>query len=192
MSILFFTNFIDLVIITDMNETVFGVWNTTAGGDSTPATVGSSVGNFMPGQTPKQAFDRDCSTKYVSFGAYSINIYNKNSGINTGLYLTPQRGPSLLTAIQFCTADDNEERDPLIMTIEGSNHNTSALTLGSSWTLIYNGTTGLEGVTNRLTYGPMVLLPYNSIWYASYRLLITSKRAVLDGVQYSEIELFLS
>ena len=173
-----------------MNETMFGVWNTTAGGDSIPATPGYSVGNFVPVQTPTQAFDRNFSTKYVSFSAYSMGTSNTNSGINTGLYLTPQRGPSLLTAIQFCTANDYEERDPLTMTIEGSNQTSSALTYGSSWTLIYNGTTGLEGVTNRSVYGPVVLLSYNSIWYASYRFFITSKRAALDGVQYSELELF--
>lgn len=77
-----------------------------------------------------------------------------------------------------------------MMTIEGSNQMGTALSQGSSWTLIYNGTTGLDDDPDRKNIGVMILLPMNLKIFSSYRLLITSKRGNGNLVQYSELQLF--
>jgi hypothetical protein len=168
---------------------VFGVWNTTTGQNSITATAGYNMGNYVPVETPTFAFDRNVSTKYLSFGICNDSTWKIDCGLNTGFYLTPKRGSSLLMIIQICTANDYENRDPLTMTVEGSNQTSSALTIGSSWSLIYNRTSGLGSSTNRHTYGLKIPIANNSIWYSSYRLLITSKYGIENSVQYSEIEL---
>ncbi|CAF1091796.1 unnamed protein product [Adineta steineri] len=65
----------------------------------------------------------------------------------------------------------------------------SAFFAGSSWTLIYSGSTGLETDPGRYTCA-MVQLIDNSIQYRSYRFLVTGKRSTSYSVQYSEVILF--
>ena len=179
----------NLTLLTGKNESVYGIWKTTAGKDSKNATPGKGKGNYVSLESPKRAFDQNPNTKYLSFGMGSMNRDGITSGIDTGFYITPKRGPSLLRAVQLYTANDVENRDPWTMTIEGTNC-TSALTVGFSWTLIYNGSTGFNISTLRQVAGALIWLPNNSIWYSSYRLLITSKRGNSSGVQYSEVKFF--
>ncbi len=73
--------------------------------------------------------------------------------------------------------------------IEGSNENGSALTVGSSWTLIYHGTSGLNPDPGRFTMGTLIILPNVLMSFKSYRLLITSKRAVQTSTSCSEFVL---
>lgn len=184
-----FANGIVLVRLTSTNEAVYGIWNTTAGGDSTPSSAGTNTGNYFPGEEPENAFDRSTYTKYMNFGVCSSSLMGYECGLNTGLYLTLQRNRSLLTSIRFCTAFDHEIRDPLTITIEGSNGPSYALTYGTSWTLIYNGSTNLQSITQRRQCGDNQTIP-NNFWYSSYRILVTSKRNIDVGTQYSEIDLF--
>lgn len=174
-----------LILLTDTNETIFGIFNTTAGGSSSSAT---SIQQYHSSESPENVFDRNVNTKYYNYGLSSLP--NSSTGINSGFYFTVKRGSSLLIAVQFCTANDHPDRDPLTMTIEGTNHISTLLTDGSSWTLIYNGTTGLENTTQRYTNGTNIRLSNRFVWYLSYRLLITSKRGIDDGVQYSEVYLY--
>jgi hypothetical protein len=74
--------------------------------------------------------------------------------------------------------------------MEGSNQLPSKLIYGSSWTLIYNGSSGLKPDPGRLAYGSIQNLSNNSIWYSSYRFLITSKRGDSDAAHLDELELF--
>jgi hypothetical protein len=74
------------------------------------------------------------------------------------------------------------------ITIEGSNQSSSALLFGSSWTLIYNGSSGLDSDPGRYTFGLTQFISNNVISYESYRLLITSKRSLSNAVQYSEVQ----
>lgn len=108
--------------------------------------------------------------------------------MNTGFYLTLQRGTTCLAGFRLCTATDMPERDPITITIEGSNQTASALTLGPSWTFIYNGSTGLMPDPGRGNYGITQYFS-NSISYLSFRILITSVRSITDATQYAEIEL---
>lgn len=73
------------------------------------------------------------------------------------------------------------------ITIEGSNAPNASLTLGSVWTLLYNGTTGLAADPGRMTFGETLMIR-SSIWYSSFRLLITAKRSSAAAVQYAEVE----
>jgi hypothetical protein len=177
-------------LLTTTTETVYGIWNTTSGGDSTPSTVGTGVGNYYTGEIPNNAFDNQTNTKYTSFGTCTLGgASSLVCGQATGLYLTPQRGPSLLLNLQFCTGNDLPPRDPLTITVEGSNQSSLLLTLGSSWTPIYNDSTGLQSILSRETCGTIQSVANNSIWYSSYRILVTSKRGVEIATQYSEVKL---
>jgi hypothetical protein len=111
-------------------------------------------------------------------------------GNNTGLYLSPQRGSSLLLAFRFWTADNCSLCDPYIITVEGSNKPQPVLPSGSSWTLIYNGSSGLQTDPGRYSFGQMIWLSNNIVYYSSYRILIVLKRGLASFVQYSEVELF--
>lgn len=93
-----------------------------------------------------------------------------------------------LVGMRFVTALSMHERDPLTMTVEGSNQAPSALTLGSSWTLIYNGSTGLVSDPGRGNNG-IIQNFSNSISYSSYRVLVTSVRNFTYATQYAEVEL---
>jgi hypothetical protein len=62
--------------------------------------------------------------------------------------------------------------------------------LGSSWTLIYNGSSGLDTDPGRYNDGKVQYIPNNAIWYTSYRILTTSKRGNDTAVQYGEVSLF--
>jgi hypothetical protein len=66
--------------------------------------------------------------------------------------------------------------DPITVILEGSNASLSRLTLGSSWTLIYNGSNGLGNDPGGGEFGVTQWVSSNSIWYLSYRILVTSKR----------------
>ena len=175
------------------NEDVYGIWNTTAGGDSTTATVKidldscSRSGKYQSGEEPTMAVDNRTDTKYLSYGTcYDGDNKTTYCGLNTGFYITPKYGSSLVIGLQFCTANDYKERDPTMATLEGSNQSNSSLTSGSSWTLIYNGTFELS--TDRKQCGEIQTIS-NTVRYTSYRILVTGKRAESDAVQYSEVRL---
>jgi len=150
------------------------------------------MSDYVLGQGPAQAFDQSTSTKYVNFGVcnstYGANVIN--CGQDTGLYLTLQRGSSLLVAFRFWIANSYPLRDPMNITIEGSNQPQAALVLGSSWTLIYSGSSGLDIDPGRQSFGQMQGLSSNTVKYSSYRLLIRLKRSTGNFVQHSEFEMF--
>jgi hypothetical protein len=175
-----------------INDTLEGLWNTTAGGDSTLATAGYGIGNYISNEGPPNAFDKNFTSKFLSFGHCnnSLNISSLTCGINTGFHVTLQGGAAVMQGLRFCTGNDRPVRDPKTMTLEGSNQTGSALMFGSSWSLIYNGSCGLNIDPGRMTFGQTQTFSYNSISYSSYRILITSKRAIEYAVQYAELELF--
>ncbi len=118
--------------ITSINETIYAVWNTTAGGDNSPSTVGNGSGNYYPGEEPPMAFDLNITTKFTAFGICYVGVtFNDVCGVNTGFYITPIRGSSLLRSFRFCTANSYPPRDPMTVTLEGSNQPTSTLTEGT-------------------------------------------------------------
>ena len=139
--------------------------------------------NFYPGEIPAYAIDNNNSTKYTNFGFGTLSTSDIRCGCYTGFYVTPMNGPTILKAIQFSTRNNLSDRDPITVSIEGTN--SSLLTIGSSWTLIYSGSSGLDIDPGRYTLGVQQIFN-NTSAYISYRLLIITKRAIGTAVQYSE------
>jgi len=74
--------------------------------------------------------------------------------------------------------------------LEGSNDTGSALTLGTSWTLLYSGDTGLVPFSvTRLAWGDIQNFT-NTIAFTAYRMIITSQRGIDYCVQFAEMNLY--
>lgn len=162
------------------------------GGDSLVATQGRSNGQYPnANEGPASVLDYDVTTKYNSYGNVNVSIATPMAGVGTGFYVTMAVGSCVVTGIQFATANDAPQRDPITMTLEGSNVvNTSLLSRGSSWTLIYSGPTGISNtvVPSRQTYvNPQNFS--NTVRFTSYRFIMTSQRANSTNLQYSEAHL---
>jgi len=137
--------------------------------------------------------DGNLETKHLTFGNAGASVMDAANGIDTGFYVVPQGGVfSVLQAFQFGTANDSPERDPITITIEASQFSTSTdLEMGSSWNLIYNGSTGINrsNDSDRNAYGSMQTITHPSP-YKAYRILIAEKRGIENSVQYSEVQFF--
>ena len=152
-----------------------------------PAVSGYYMGSYWPTEPPEGVFDNNFNTTYCGYGLCNYAYANITCGQNTGLYLTLNTSYFALVAFYFGTCIQSSLRDPLTITIEGSNQNqSSALTLGSSWILIYSGTTGLAKDPGRAKIGAIQVIPSPFMVYSSYRLLVTSKRASGTCASYSE------
>ena len=110
--------------------------------------------------------------------------------MDTGLYWTTISPYSsiLVTAFRLAAATSLYPRDPLTITIEGSNVTYTNLHLGSSWHLIYTGSSGLGNATTPGTWGALKQVT-NTNRYCSFRVLATSKRGSDVAVQFFEIQL---
>ena len=166
-----------------------GVHNTSAGGESTQSSPGLQAGNYPANEGPSNVCDQSVRTKYLNFGSCNNSNGGNTCGLDTGFYITLRRGSSVVQGVQVCTANDAIGRDPLQITLEGSNENTTNLTFGQSWNLIYDGGTGLEIAPPRLSCS-LVQCINNSISYKSYRFLVIRKRYFENAVQYSEVQFF--
>ena len=133
------------------------------------------------------AFDNNVLTKYLNFGGTGYGGATLfQPGARSGFYVTPSvSNASVAIGLLFATANDELNRDPLTVTLEGSNNN--LLDAGSSWTLIYTGPTGINAIMDpgRQIYAPPQYF-YNTVAYRSYRLLVTSQRGSDCSVQYAE------
>ena len=178
-----------MTLLTGTNELVYGLWKTALLGDAPSSVPGEGVGGYYPTGVPQYAFDQNSITKYTSFGTCSPGAYIPDCATNTGFDVTPQQGATLLQAVQFTTAFDLPARDPLGITIEGSNATLSALMRGASWSLIATLSTGLDKDPGREVDGLLQCLNANAIWYTSYRILVIAVRDVAECVQYAEVKL---
>jgi hypothetical protein len=178
-----------LTLLTTKYEMVIGLWNTILFGNSILSTPGEGVGGYIAKEKPQYSLDQNNNTKYLSFGNCNRSDLTLYCGLDTGFHVTLQQGATLLTAFQLTTAGDFPDRDPLGVTIEGSNATDSALSSGTSWSLIFSGSTGLEKNIGRGADGLIQCIPNNVVWYTSYRVLVTSKRGSSNSVQYSEVRL---
>ncbi|CAF1371552.1 unnamed protein product, partial [Rotaria sordida] len=177
-----------IVAITRTGDPIIGVYNTTAGGSI--GGVNASYSN--PSEYPPYAIDNSTSTKYLNYGVNTGGITVYQPGINTGFYVSPVSSTaSIAFGLLFATANDVPDRDPITVTLEGTNATSlAALYLGSSWTLIYSGPTGISATTDpgRQVYVSQQNFS-NTLVFRSYRLLVTSQRGNTNCVQYSEAQI---
>ena len=168
-------------------DIVHGVSETVAGGNSTASSPGLVMLSYPPTEVPYKGCDNDLNTKSLNFGSCNqIGERPLDCGLRTGFYITPIQSDSLATGFRLCTAGDFPNRDPMNITLEGSNENGTDLALGSSWTLIYQGASGLAANPGRFKCGNRVFFS-NTQTFSSYRLLITAKRGTDNSIQFSEL-----
>jgi hypothetical protein len=190
------------VKITRPGDPIVGIWQTTIGGNSTASTAGTAnAGQYPAGEPPAQAIDgRYLSpygagptqgSKYLNFGTGGgSGVSAITKGVGTGYYVTPAITPSIITGIQVATANDAPERDPLTVSLEGSNATGADLALGSSWTVINPSINlGIDTNPGRFILGPLVSFD-NTTPYTSYRVLVQTQRASANSTQYGELNLF--
>ncbi|CAF0851721.1 unnamed protein product [Didymodactylos carnosus] len=176
-------------IITQSNNPIFGVYNTTTGGSSKPSSSGAGACQYPSTEDPVEAIDNMLATKYTNFGSGKSGVSSATKGVGTGFYVIPSNGPSVLNGFQFATANKLPLSNPLTVTIEGSNLPALSLTSGSSWTLLYNGPTGIPNTDPGRNVYCSAQAINNTNAYSSYRLLITSQLGSDTNVQYAEIHL---
>jgi hypothetical protein len=186
-------------LITAPGDPITGIWQTTVGGDSTTSTAGTgSAGQYPAGEPPAAAIDGryqnlpapNGATKYLNFGTGGgSGVSAITKGVGTGFFVTPVLGPSIVTGIQIATANDAPERDPLTVSLEGSNATGAALEMGSSWTVINPSINlGIDTNPGRYTLAPAVTFA-NTTPYTSYRVLVQTQRASANSTQYGELNL---
>jgi hypothetical protein len=166
--------------VTAPGNPIVGVAATVGSNISTAATIGTvpNTNNYPATESPPNSIDNNQGNKYLNF---------LQSG--AGFIVTPS-AISVLTGVRFSTGNDAPERDPFTITIEGTNSPNPTTTLNSSWTLIYNGVTGLATDPGRNTFGATASF-VNTLPFTSYRLLIQTVRtpASANSFQFGEIEL---
>jgi|GEM_PF-6802498 len=135
--------------------------------------VAPSSFNSPTAEQPVNAVDGNPATKYLNFDK-----------LNAGFAIALAGGPKVVTQLQFTTANDAPERDPMTFTLEG--------TMGSPWTgpwtLIASGSTGLETDPGRNMPGPVIPIA-NSTAYRAYRILFPTVRnaAAANSMQIAEV-----
>ena len=126
---------------------------------------------------------------YTNYGDCGEGSPSSTCGVKTGFHVQLQRYLSSLEHITIRTGLNSSESDPLTITIEATGQYYSRLYIGTSWTLIYNGTTGLDVDPGRNVTGPAIYMAKN-VTCRSFRFLVTSKRGTSDAVQYGDIQLY--
>ena len=179
--------------VTAPGDPIIGVSATLVGGNSTAATAGFGAGQYPAAESPDKAIDglylSGTATKYLNFGDGAQGVSSATKGVGTGFYVTPAVGSSIVNAIQVATANDAPNRDPLTVSLEGSNATGANLGLGNSWTLIQASINlGIGADPGRLVVGPVVTFT-NSTAYTSYRVVVQSQRGSENSVQYGEMNL---
>ncbi|CAF1185805.1 unnamed protein product [Rotaria sordida] len=178
------------VLLTTSNDRIVGIFNTVAGGNTNPASMdGNDAGSYYPKESPEHAIDNNVWTKYNNQGNGPQSLSSPTKGVGTGFIVTPQYGLSIVTSFQFATGNDRPQRDPLTITLEGTNVTSDDQSIGKNWKLIYMGETGLKIDPGRSSFGKRQTLN-NTMAAKSYRLIVTSQRLPEHSVQYSEAHLY--
>lgn len=160
-----------------------------------PAGIGGACQIGSADQHVSAILDGNLTSKHLNFGNMGgPTVYSFVKGVGTGFVVMSQNGSrsSIIQAFQFGTANDVPSRDPLVITIEGSStDNITTQLMGSSWDLIYYGSTGINATSDpgRSVYGTLQTVT-SPMSYVAYRILIVAQRAFENSVQYSEFRLF--
>ncbi len=158
-------------------DAILALAATRAGGVNRPIDIRN-------GEIARNVLDGKLGTKYFN----PTRDGPRPSGVNTGFTITP-RAPGVASAFQFATANDAEGRDPLAITIEGSDADDAGKDQGGGFILLYDGPSGLEADPGRLHWASCVVFA-NRTAYRTYRVLVSRVRdGNANGTQYSEFRL---
>ncbi|MBN1505592.1 MAG: hypothetical protein JW955_02030 [Sedimentisphaerales bacterium] len=130
-------------------------------------------------EAPNQAIDNQIVTKYLHF---------KGEDVPTGVRITPKAGPSVVTGLNLCTANDAIERDPVKWELSGSN-----VSIDGPYTLIAQGDIKdfAGGTWPRRTWITTPITFANTVAYAHYQLMFPGvfNPSSANSMQIAEIEL---
>lgn len=139
--------------------------------------------SYPGAEDPTKVIDGLTNTKYLNFGK-----------TNSGFIVSPtQPDKTIVTGVQFSSANDAPERDPMTWELFGTNDAVASVANSwgdaETWTLIATGETGLT--TNRFEVGPLVTFA-NADAYSSYRIVFPTVRNAggANSMQVSEVQLF--
>lgn len=164
------------------------IWNTTIGSDGRKSYFTVNVGSYLQSEPPNNLFDGNLSSAYTNYGNCEQGSgATQNCGINTGFYINSSSDPYSLVAFRLATSSYSPEKDPIFVSIEGSNNISGDLNRDTSWNLIYYGISGLSNNPGRSAYGATIYVE-QSIAYRSFRFLVLSKRGTQNSVSYSEVQ----
>lgn len=179
---------LNAAVITQPTDPIYGV--AAAPGDTFSNFLGGGS-NYPAGEAPAKAIDGivlpyNQGNKYLNF-----------SKTNVGFIVVPAMGPTKLTSVRMATANDAPDRDPMTITIEGTNDPFSTYlgVFSANWTMVYNGSAGIDALTTNDAAGRNVwgnMMPINGAGiFSYYRVLITTIRsaATTNSMQFSEIEM---
>ncbi|CAF1245458.1 unnamed protein product [Adineta ricciae] len=166
-------------------DTAESLWNTSANGISTVAAAGTGVGTYVSSEPVANLFDDSLSSRFSSRGNSSVS--DSIAGLNTGFHATVAQCNAVLIGFRFGCANNSIQRDPIDITIEGTN--CDDLSTCTNWTQLYRGPSGLSSRTASPMYGEYQAIS-NMATFDSYRFLVTNKRGKSSLVSYSEVQLF--
>lgn len=167
------------------------ICDATAGNLSYPAALGNGTCNYPIDHDPSACVDF-ADTTYLNYGnvGYNTSGMTSSAGVGTGVITTPQAGASIVQSVQFQAGNDSANRDPLDITLEGSNATGTNLFFGQYWTLLYSGPTGLAPFIGiRLAWGDLQNFS-NTQPFTSYRIIVTSQRGIDYCTEYAEVHLY--
>ena len=128
----------------------------------------SSSYSTSPDESAAKLFDNDVSTKYYNQACWTNNI---------GFIVTPSVSKEL-QMIEFYTANDYAERDPVTYKLYGTNDEITSVDNGSgneeNWTLIAEGT--LDFPETRLAQASLITLD-NPVTYSSYKMVFPTRKS---------------
>jgi hypothetical protein len=144
--------------------------------------LGASQSSYpTPNETPAQAIDQNSATKYLNFGKE-----------NSGLIVTPGIA-AIVDGIQFTTANDAPDRDPVLISLYGTNDPISSPDNGfgnnENWTLIV-GNLPYAAPDVRTTLGPLVSFPNSTQWSSFKIVVVDNKSEPSNSIQFAEVQLF--
>jgi hypothetical protein len=138
-------------------------------------------GNWPANEAVNQAIDNQIVTKYLHFSGATEP---------TGFTVTPSVGPTLVTGINLCSANDAAERDPIKYELSGSNGS-----IDGPWTLISSGDIkdfNASAAWARRAWLSKPITFANTVSYKHYKLMFPACRGPgQNSMQIAEVE-FLS
>ncbi|MGE5295761.1 MAG: discoidin domain-containing protein [Solirubrobacterales bacterium] len=142
--------------------------------------------NWPAAETPPNAIDNNVSTKYLCFKTSFVP--DQTTGYS-GFCVTPSGPKVVVKALNFASANDTPDRDPVAFSFWGSDDSISG-----PWTLIANGTIDqFNQATDyaRLTWITTPVPITNKKAYTHYQLLFTElhNRSAANSMQIAEVEL---